>query len=241
MNLLLASSTDGEAEENKSPASSPDSPPRRRSLRTRSRSGSFSDNNGHSHRTRSGSFAENKEHYNDTYTQIDVHHVRNELEQLRNSRTMDGSVGCTCRKLHVYLLPPNAGKKAHHKRMKLPKVKQELIKRHKLPENSDSMSRDELELLLHDLVEQEPCCTSNDCPCARSEIECQSDTCSCWYASHLTKQQQHDSGSTTVSEIASRCGNPNGMYAVDLERIDAFRRNYLATLTTCAPAAVDAS
>ena len=43
-------------------------------------------------RLRSNSFAE---HYNETYTQVDVHHVRNELEQLRNYRSMEGGAGCT--------------------------------------------------------------------------------------------------------------------------------------------------
>jgi len=233
MNLLLSSSTPESECASPKLASSPNSPDRPRRSCTRSRSGSFSEKQ-HSHRSRSGSFSEQ---YNDTYTQIEVHHVRNELETIRNSRTGDGATGCTCRKLDVYLLPPNAGKKAHHRRLKPQKVKEELRKRHQLPDNSDELSREELELLLHDIVEQEPCCTGNDCPCARQGIECQDDACSCWHSSHLTKGKRNTTSArrTPVEEMQERCGNPHGMYCVDLDKISAVRRDLLASLTVCPP------
>ena len=181
-------------------------------------------------RLRSNSFAE---HYNETYTQVDVHHVRNELEQLRNYRSMEGGAGCTCRKLHVYLLPPGGGgKKAHHRRMSVYKVKEELRKRHLLP--SESRTREELEILLHDAVEEEPCCSGNDCPCVRNGIGCQADTCSCWLSSHQTNEgsKRNNSASslmpsTSAQEINRRCGNRHGMYIVDFKRIDTYRRPFV--------------
>lgn len=202
---------------------------------SRSRSGSISSSDGQLHRSRSGSAT--TEQYNDKFTQFDVHHLRNELEELRTFRSMEGAMGCTCKKLQVYLLPPNAGKKAHHKRMKLPKVKEELRKRDRLPINENTMSRDELELLLYDLVEAEPCCTNHDCPCAQNAIVCQADACSCWHTSHLTLQQQKilDSDTITLADIRTRCGNRFGMYTVDLDAINNYRRNFLSSLTTCQP------
>lgn len=262
MHLLLAASAASEPP----PAphdTSRDSPTRsnKHHVRRNTRSHSIDSTNSNSNgchpvapcrsRSRSGSVsAITTEHYNDVYTQVEVHHCRNELEQIRNSRTMEGSTGCTCRKLQVYLLPPNAGKKAHHRRLKPQKVKEELRKRHLLPPNADNNSehinshhsREELELLLHDAVEQEPCCRADSCPCARNGIECQADACTCWYSSHQTKrhqqqQQQHGSETTmiiTPAEIKTRCGNPvAGMYVVDLEKVDAFRSNYLSALQIC--------
>lgn len=207
-------------------------------------------------RSRSGSFAEQ---YNEVFTQVEVHHCRNELEQIRNFRTMEGSTGCSCRKLQVYLLPPNAGKKAHHRRMKLHKIKEELRKRHLLPPEGQQHSREELELLLHDTVEGEPCCRADSCTCARNGIECQADSCTCWYTSHQTKQTQHDEHTNhstttaggnnnhhnnhsssitsiiTLDEIKARCGNSLGMSTVDMDKIDAFRRNYLSNLSIVSP------
>lgn len=178
-------------------------------------------------RSRSGSFSQ-QERYNEAYTQVDVHRVRNELEQLRIQRTGEGHTGCECRKLDVYLLPPNAGKKAHHRRMKLLRVKEELRKRHMLPSDDKTMTREELELLLHDAVEKEGCCSSQDCPCSRNGIGCQADVCSCWNDSHQTKEKggKHH-GDVEVKEIQSRCGNSNGMYATDLTSIHTMRQQIL--------------
>jgi Cysteine/serine-rich nuclear protein N-terminus len=246
MHLLLASSTGSNhpSPQPPPPSSCPDSPSGRKHVRrsTRQRSGSEDASTAAAPsrtRSRSGSFAEQ---YNEVYNQMEVHHCRNELEQIRNSRTMEGSTGCACRKLQVYLLPPNAGKKAHHRRLKLLKVKEELRKRCLLPPD-ENHSREELELLLHNAVEQEPCCRADSCPCSRNGIECQADSCSCWYTSHQTKQQQQqdvehtNSGSSVASitpaEIVARCGNPEGMYTVDMEKIDAFRRQYLSSLAVC--------
>jgi hypothetical protein len=75
------------------------------------------------------------EQYSKVYTQVRVYHVRNELEQLRNHRSAeDGNLGCTCRKLVVYLPPTESSKKAQHCQMNERKVKEERRKRHLLPE-----------------------------------------------------------------------------------------------------------
>ena len=55
-------------------------------------------------RTRSSSVSSSSECFNDKYDQVYVHHVRNELEQIRNQRS-NGSIGCDCRKLTVYIPP----------------------------------------------------------------------------------------------------------------------------------------
>jgi len=182
-----------------------------------------------SKRERSGSFSEQ---YNETYTQVNVHHVRNELEEIRFQRTGEGHTGCTCRKLDVYLLPPGGGgKKASKRRLSILRVKEELRKRHLLP--TEQKTREELELILHDVVETEACCVGQDCPCARNGIECQADVCTCWYDSHQTKDggKQHANPKfhniSEVSEIQERCGNANGMYVVDLNKIHHMRQQIL--------------
>lgn len=162
--------------------------------------------------------------YNETFTKADVMHSRSELEQIRTSRTVEGATGCSCRKLNVYLLPPNAGKKAHHRRMNLPKVKEELRKRHLLPDDCQQKSREELEILLHDTVLNEPCC-AYDCPCWQNGIGCQADACGCW--------QQKVPKSMDSLAIETACGNPEGMYAVDLVKIDNWRSSVLNHLQYC--------
>jgi hypothetical protein len=114
--------------------------------------------------------------------------------------------------------------------MKVEKVKAELRKRHLLP--TETKTREELELLLHDAVEKEPCCSSDDCPCYHNGIDCQADTCSCWYSSHQTTDLQKKMKAQTdavvaVSEIQRRCGNKYGMYTVDATAIDEFRKKYI--------------
>jgi hypothetical protein len=188
----------------------------------RTRSGSIDKKTPQVSRTRSASFAEQ---YNDTYTQVEVHHVRNELETLRNSRSKEGNTGCTCRKLDVYLLPPGGGgKKAHSRRMNERKVKEELRKRHLLPQ--ELKTREELEILLHDTVEKEPCCL-DDCACVRDGIECQADTCKCWFTSHQSEKGKKHDDIPSIEKINSRCGNRFGMYTVDMVKIDDFRSSYI--------------
>jgi len=224
MSLLLADSQDGDVA-----AAPQEMLTRKRSgstdkvyNTTRSRSGSFDKSRAHNTRSRSDSIVEQ---YNDTYTQIEVHHVRNELEQLRNSRSMQGSTGCTCRKLQVYLLPPGGGgKKAHHRRMNVLKLKEELRKRHLLPQ--ESLTREELELLLHDAVETEPCC-NDDCSCVRDGIDCQADTCSCWLTSHQADKGKNHDDHPSIANIKVRCGNPFGIYTVDAANIDSFRTSFI--------------
>jgi len=173
------------------------------------------------------------ERFNDRYPQTEVHRVRHELEQIRASRATEGSVGCTCRKLNVYIPPPDAGRKAQHRRLSLLKVKEELRKRSMLPK--ESKTREELELLLHDIVETEPCCTS-DCVCAQNGLQCQDDACTCWYWSHQAQKGKHDqSRMPSVETIRARCGNKYGIYAVDVNRIRAFRNQFVYCQAIGAP------
>jgi hypothetical protein len=182
------------------------------------------------------------EHYNDKYTQVEVHHIRHEIEVIRTSREMEGSTGCTCRKLSVYIPPPNAGKKAQHRRLNLPKLKEELRKRHLLP--TEQTTRETLEHILAAAVEQEPCCT-DDCACVRNGIECQADACSCWHTTHQVKTNKPSAepavattsayANLSVQDIQSRCGNKYGMYAVDLDEIDQYRSQWYCTEITPSP------
>lgn len=174
----------------------------------------------HKRRTRSKSVTDE---YSDDFPHVEVLHVRNELEKLRASRSLEGHTGCTCRKLHVYLLPPGGGgKKAHSRRLSAPKVKEELRKRHRLP--SEHKTREELELLLHSIVAEEPCC-AQDCPCAQNGINCQVDACSCWLASHTDDKKA--SNRVPNQEIKERCGNKYGMYAIDASKVDADRKEQI--------------
>jgi len=214
--------------------------------RGRSRSNSFGTSSGGGSKDRgslrqSASMSSFPERFNNAYTQIDVHHVRNELEQLRNSRSVRG---CDCRKLVVYIPPKDGaecGKRAQKRRMNILKVKEELRKRKLLPRNDKSIAREELERMLRDAVEGEPCCMG-DCPCVQHGIGCQENACSCWTPSHQTKATQLKTGGNISSSsgaesggsddfsaktIRTRCGNKYGMYAVDFRRIDSYRRQWI--------------
>jgi hypothetical protein len=206
----------------------------------RARSNSFgshntnvtSSNSNGSHEQKNGNSNNNNKHhdqFNETYNQVYVHHVRNELEQLRIERSKTGATGCNCRKLTVYIPPKDGsgGKKAQHRRLKPSKLTQELKKRNLYDASS---SREEMEKTLHDAVEREPCCSTDDCFCVRNGIDCQADACSCWHDSHVhTKSRTGDTFPST-EEIKARCGNPLGMYVVDLEAIDSYRRQLLQSV-----------
>lgn len=238
MILLLAFSSPSLSDHAAGPERLGSAPPslERQTLRkTRARSGSLSGEtyahkNSSMTRLRSHSISEQ---FNDSFTQLDVHRIRNELESIRNSRTKEGSAGCACRKLNVYLLPPGGGgRKAHHKRMNIQDVKKELRKRHLLP--SEPKTREELERLLHDAVEEEGCCINDDCFCVRNGINCQMDACDCWLPSHQTKDSEKKQAYTLTSQqIEATCGNRYGMYVVDLEKIQSFRKQVLASMQFC--------
>jgi Cysteine/serine-rich nuclear protein N-terminus len=259
MNLLLASSTAQENDRVGTTTASVGSDAPRRKHPHRRVARNLSHNSASSHTSTvsaaSGTAAtagNGGEHYNEVFTAMDVRHVRNELEQIRNNRTMEGATGCTCRKLQVYIMPAStnngnaaAGKKAHHRRMKLSRVKEELRKRQILPPEEDNTPREVLELLLHETVESEPCCSPlGGCSCVRNGIECQADACSCWFASHGHASPQSNGHSTSDAtclpdEIRTRCGNPAaGMYVVDFAKIDAFRSNVLMKMKVCGEAKV---
>ena len=182
-----------------------------------------------------------KEEPIDMTDQTITQHVQHDLETLRIQRSDPTNLGCSCRKLHVFL--PGASDKTHHKKKgshrRLPerKVREEL-RRRGIPQ--DGMNREKLEKRLHDAIEEEPCCWGNDCPCYRSGIGCQADTCSCWHPSHegstntFTGAKKQDSNSEArnvvdqnVHDIEQRCGNSNGMYVVNFAKIQRHREQFL--------------
>lgn len=231
--MILLESSGGPSKVENSGPSTASSPNKRRS---RSNSVTSSNNgngngNGNDHSKKRSS-----ETYNEKFNQVYVHHVRNELEQLRNERTKTGATGCTCRKLSVYLPPKDGsgGKRSQHRRLKPSKLTQELKKRGLYKAN---LSREESEIILHDAVAREPCCRDEDCFCIRNGIGCQADTCSCWHDSHVNTRSSASSvtpsgststeGELSVQDIEQRCGNRYGMYVVNLDSIDEYRHKIL--------------
>jgi hypothetical protein len=173
------------------------------------------------------------ERFNDVFTKADVSHFRVELEDIRAMRSIKDATGCSCHRLKVYIPPEHgAGKTAQKKRLAIHKVKIELKKRNLLPKDDHAVSREELERILHDAVEKEGCC-DYDCPCYQNGIGCQSDACDCWQQSY--KENNTTSFSLTTQDIRNRCGNRLGMYTVDMDVIDEYRRNVLEKLTYCPP------
>lgn len=166
-------------------------------------------------------------------------HIQHELETLRIQRSDPANLGCSCRKLHVFL--PGSIDKSHHKkkgshrRMPERKVCEELRRRGLLNKCNENMSRENMEILLHDTIEKEPCCWSNDCPCVNSSIGCQADTCSCWHASHVVAHGGDANSLSNVSSrqevevMESRCGNIHGMYIVNFEEIAKYRKQFVTT------------
>lgn len=174
----------------------------------------------------------------DIADQTVTQHIQHDLETLRIHRSDPTNLGCDCRKLHVFL--PGASDKTHHKKKgsnrRLPerKVREELRRRGIA---QDGMNREKLEKALHDAIESEPCCWGNDCPCFRSGIGCQADTCSCWHPSHeggggtgAKKQDNNEARNVIdqdVHDIEQRCGNSNGMYVVNFGKIRRHREQFL--------------
>uniref|UniRef100_A0A7S4SCU6 Cysteine/serine-rich nuclear protein N-terminal domain-containing protein n=1 Tax=Ditylum brightwellii TaxID=49249 RepID=A0A7S4SCU6_9STRA len=168
-------------------------------------------------------------------TSCSIRHVRNELEQIRVHRSHEGgNQGCTCRKIHVHLpsATNNSHKKSkHHRRMPERKLKEELRKR-SLYSSKHNCTRDELEQQLYDAVQNEPCCWNDDCPCVKSGIGCQADTCSCWHPGHDNvggsgHSSPKNSESNTPEIIRTKCGNKNGMYVVDFDMIYKYRCQFI--------------
>ena len=172
--------------------------------------------------------------------------MQHDLEVLRIQRSDPSNLGCSCRKLHVFL--PGSTDKSHHRKKtshrRLPerKLREELRKRGLLhggggDEGGVSLSREDMEVLLHDAIENEPCCWGNDCPCWRNGIGCQADTCSCWHASHDVGASASTSSARKqdAAVITSRCGNPHGMYIVDFDAIAQYRGQHVVT---CIPVLV---
>jgi hypothetical protein len=239
MLLLVAETADDEASvaSNSSLTASPKSPSRsnaKQARRGRSNSEQFSAKDSPKpiktmRRLRSNS---DQFYSNGAFTTTELLSVRNELEQVRVQRCLEGSTGCACRKLDVYIPPKDGGgKKAQHRRMNERKVKEELRKRGLLPDNSEATTRAELEQLLHDAVEKEPCCWNNDCVCVRNGLGCQADACSCWHDSHQRKGSSGEEAPfPSIETIEERCGN--NMYVVDLDGISAFRKQFCQPVGT---------
>ncbi|KAL7473956.1 hypothetical protein ACHAXS_014295 [Conticribra weissflogii] len=183
-----------------------------------------------------------------------IQHIQHELETLRIQRSDPINLGCSCRKLHVFL--PGATDKSHHKKKgsnrRLPerKVREELRRRGLLQDengNPINGSREDMERRLHDAIEKEPCCWGKDCPCVRSGIGCQADTCSCWHPGHdvehskpagtAGKNEKEDGGSRrvvdeSVEKIERQCGNPHGMYVVNFGEIRRHREKFVNAVGT---------
>jgi hypothetical protein len=162
--------------------------------------------------------------------------VQHELETLRSRRSDPANLGCACRKLQIFFPKGSSSnkRKSSHRRLSERKVQEELRKRGLLhgvdmSSSSSTLTREGLEIMLHDAIEKEPCCWGTNCPCWRDGIGCQSETCSCWHGGG-------DSSSSTTkavdeSILKSRCGNPNGIYFVNFDAIKQYRDQYLS----CAP------
>ncbi len=177
-------------------------------------------------------------------------YIQHELETLRIQRSDPANLGCSCRKLHIFLQgsidKSHQKKKGSHRRMPERKVCEELRRRGLLNKSNENMSREKLEILLHDTIENEPCCWGNDCPCVRNGIGCQADTCTCWHDSHDAthgasyhqhpKIETHDQG---VEVMKSRCGNANGIYIVNFEEIAKYRKRYVTTQVATESSDVD--
>jgi len=111
------------------------------------------------------------------------------------------------------------------------KLKEELRKR-SLYLSKHNFTRDELEQQLYDAVQNEPCCWNDDCPCVKSGIGCQADTCSCLHPGHdnvvgLGHLSPRNSKSNTPEIIRTNCGNNNGMYVVDFDMIYKYRCQFI--------------
>jgi len=168
---------------------------------------------------------------NEAFCSLEVKHIRNELEQIRIQRTAEDSRGCSCRKLYV---PVGKGSR-HHRRLTERRVKDELRKRHVTVPNP--ATRDELEQLLHDIVERQGCCYGKDCICYRNGLGCQGDTCSCWHLSHTGHAKKEKDFSVSGEEAKTICGNQNGIYLVDFTAIDSYRRKFIpGSQGVCTPA-----
>ena len=192
-------------------------------------SGTGDSNDNPAHQQLSKKFSKRKESISEEiFCSLDLQHVQHELEQIRIHRSAENVAGCSCRKLHVVLPKDlNGGKKSHnHRRLKEQKVKDELRKRH-ITIPKECKSREELEQLLYDEVEKHGCCYGNDCPCARSGIGCQSDTCSCWFKSHVTHKKESKGEIVSPDGAQQRCGNKNGIYVVDFDAIEKYRDRFI--------------
>ena len=284
MNLLQSSASNSHSTSSSTVSSSSSPPPDTTVNETTNRhhpSSSGRRTNHHNHQQQQQqqqygdrpSASNDNHHHTNIYTSTYVNSIRNALEQLRIDRST--GIGCQCRKLQVPILSTSSSsttntsnKKGHHpKRLKLQKLKDELTKRQLVW--SEEQSREEMEQILHDAVEQEPCCLYTDtCFCARNGIGCQADVCSCWHRRHHLNSTGSSSGSSsssssgpnksqkgssssattttttapTIQEIQERCGNPvGGMYVVDDHHIDTFRNDYLQRLKVCPFISVDES
>ena len=170
--------------------------------------------------------SENSEYEGTPFSAYEIRHIRNDLEQIRNQRSLK-STGCSCRKPNFYLPFYNqsieictTNTSSKHKGTKLSdrRLKEELRRRGKF---KTDQSRPQLEIELGKAIEVEPCCWSNDCECVRNNIPCQADSCSCW-------QPQHQANSTSTPEdIKKNCGNKYGMYVVDIDDIRRHRQRLI--------------
>lgn len=219
-------------------------------------------------RKRSNSFNHHDESSstsNHSFSSHDIRHVRNELEHIRISRSSTASSGCNCKKQTFYFptvvvqqeeqsinnttsSPAKSSSKKRHNHHPLTerRLREEIRKRRniELSTNINNASREEMEAKLYEHMKNEPCCWSMDCPCVKSGIGCQADCCSCWKNNNNSNKEHQDESNT--QRIQSICGNPNGMYVVDVDGISRFRKNIIGCLEVseklkkdCAPIYAD--
>lgn len=224
-------------------------------------------------RKRSNSFNHHDESSSSTsnhsFSSHDIRHVRNELEHIRISRSSTASSGCNCKKQTFYFptvvaqqeeqsinntssspkkAKSSSSKKRHnHHPLTERRLREEIRKRRniELSTNINNASREEMEAKLYEHMKNEPCCWSMDCPCVKSGIGCQADCCSCWKNNNNNSNKELQDESNT-QRIQSICGNPNGMYVVDMDGISQYRKNIIGCMEVseklkkdCAPIYAD--
>lgn len=164
------------------------------------------------------------------YHNLELEHycvvIRNELERIRNDRSV---TGCNCCRLNV---SGSSKKQHHHHPMNDRKLRDELRKRKLL--HPDEMSskiplspekKQELVQRLQDATEKEPCCRDDNCPCVQNQIECHESSCSC-YTHSKGVTDNHNSNNYYLTMV-ERCGNVYGLDLVNVEEIRKKRSTFV--------------
>ena len=96
--------------------------------------------------------------------------------------------------------------------------------------NSPARSREILEMILREELGRRGCCDGiTNCPCHSNGIGCQADTCGCWENEGRDKSNDDNSGSSEIERIKHNCGNRNGMYVADFDKIREHRTRFISS------------